>query len=179
MVYVRDPSDGAFRYVEANASACRVLGRVRADVVGRTNTELFGAEAAPLMDDFVVRCCESRADVPCEHALPTPGDGVRIDNWKLSSAYLTVSHPSPVRVSFNGQLYTASPLTFDYYRPPVLSLASPSSGPLAGARSRELGRAGGMLQLPLPKVGGRHSRRRGERFWPVDEAEFEKTLPAA
>jgi hypothetical protein len=63
----------------------------------------------------------------------TTDGGVRINEWRLRSAYLHPGHPSPVRVSFNGQQYTGSPVTFDYYRPPALSEASPSSGPVAGA----------------------------------------------
>ena len=59
-------------------------------------------------------------------------NAVLVDNWKLRSAYLHPRHQASLRVSFNGQQYT-EPLMFEYYRPPVLSEVSPTSGPIFGA----------------------------------------------
>ena len=59
--------------------------------------------------------------------------GVRVDTWRLRSAYLYPAHVKPVRVSFNGQQFGGVSLPFDYYQPPVLSETSPSSGPMVGA----------------------------------------------
>ena len=80
--------------------------------------------------------------------------GVRIDNWRLESGFLHPLHEAPLRASFNGQQYT-DPLPFQYYRPPVLSEASPSSGPLSGGTRVTLhGEALGSGTHRLCRFGG-------------------------
>ena len=83
---------------------------------------------------------------------------VIVDDWRLSSGHLPASHSAPLRLSFNGQQYS-QPLPFAFYRPPTLSAASPSSGPISGGTSVMLhgeSLAAGTAQLcAFPGGGGR------------------------
>lgn len=61
------------QYSYVNEACCAMLARPREEVLGRTNTELFGEEAARDIDVHVRRCFDERSRVSVEHVLRLPG----------------------------------------------------------------------------------------------------------
>ena len=65
------------------------------------------------------------------HAGPH-GDTHRVDNLRIRSGELVELDTAPLSISVNGQDFSAVPGGFRYYTPPVLSSASPATGPTNG-----------------------------------------------
>ena len=80
-------TDGRIVYVEINRRGTEALGFRREDVLGRTNTQLVGAQGAAAIDPYVHRAFETRVEVKCDHELPVviPGDSEGDDSWSVST----------------------------------------------------------------------------------------------
>jgi diguanylate cyclase (GGDEF)-like protein len=68
---VKDADSG--RYVEVNAAMASLLGRCAADVVGRTDPELFGAEVAQVLRAADLAALEAGAASATEHRFDLQG----------------------------------------------------------------------------------------------------------
>ncbi|KAK3245511.1 hypothetical protein CYMTET_44924 [Cymbomonas tetramitiformis] len=66
------------------------------DIIGKTNAELLGSEAAAALDPFVIRCFESKKEVKSEHTVGAGEDAPTYD-----STYTYVSHEAAVQLGLD------------------------------------------------------------------------------